>query len=151
MQNANTSTGNLRREGIARRLEATRRRFGLNQTAFAERLGFARRTYLSWERGDSEPPVTLLEALRSEFGVDPFWLLQGPGDLVVSYGAGIDWARMHRLHTEIAEMMRDLRLAPSPAQSSELVRGVFELLPDEEEVAMQRLRSTLGAMGSHND
>lgn len=151
MQNINSSIASPRRQGIARRLEAIRRRFGLNQTAFAQRLGFARRTYLSWERGDAEPPVTLLEALKKEFDVDPFWLLQGPGDMVVSHGASIDWNRMHRLHTEIAELMRDLGLAPSPAQVSELVRGVFELFPDEEATAIQRLRSTLGALRGAND
>lgn len=89
--------------------------------------------------------------MKKEFDVDPFWLLQGPGDMVVSHGASIDWNRMHRLHTEIAELMRDLRLAPNPAQVSELVRGVFELFPDEEANAIQRLRSTLGALQGAND
>ena len=94
--------------------------------------------------------MTLLEALKGEFEVDPFWLLQGPGDLVLAHGASIDWARMHRLHTTIAELMQDLRLAPSPAQMSELVRGVFELPPDEEAGAVQRLRSTLSTIHGSN-
>ncbi len=146
MQNINIATGENRRQGVARRLTAVRTHYGLNQTAFAERLGFARRTYLSWERGDADPPIWLLDSLKREFDVDPFWLMHGPGDRVASHGASIDWERLHRLQTIVWELMRELKLAPAPAQVSELVRGVFEAPSDEDAAAISRLRSTLSTL-----
>lgn len=146
MQNINIATGEDRREGIARRLTAVRTHHGLNQTAFAERLGFARRTYLSWERGDADPPVWLLDGLKREFDVDPFWLLHGPGDRVMPHGASIDWDRLSRLQDVVWIMMRELNLAPQPAQAHELARGLFETPQNEEAAAIARLRSTLSTL-----
>lgn len=87
-------------QDIARRLTAVRKWSGLNQTDFATRLGYPRRTYLSWERAEAPPPIWLLDGLKREFDVDPFWILHGPGDRVMRYGVGIDWNRLWKLQNE---------------------------------------------------
>lgn len=133
--------------GIGRRLEAVRHLFGLNQTAFAERLGFPRRTYLSWEKGGITPSAAFLERLVEEFQVDPIWLLSGPGDRPRYHGSTIDWDRMHRLHTIIHDMMIDLKRKPTAAQTSILVKGLYEVFPSEEADAIRRLREVLGTTG----
>lgn len=128
---------------IGRRLEAVRHLFGLNQSAFASRLGFPRRTYLSWERGGVTPSVACIERLVDEFQVDPIWLLSGPGDRPRYHGSSIDWDRMHRLHTIVYDMMKDLKLQPNAAGASVLVKGLFELFPMDEADAIRRLREAL--------
>lgn len=62
---------------MAQRLVRARQETGLTQAAFSARLGFSKRTYLSWERAEAPPPAVLLLALRREFGVDPAWILEG--------------------------------------------------------------------------
>jgi len=146
VRNTNTATVNDPNPGIARRLVAVRQHSGLNQSAFAARLGFARRTYLGWERGESDPPIWLLDALHQEFGIDPHWLLHGPGDRPRQYGAGLDWSRFSRLLVAVDEAARAAGLAPRPEQLCELARAVFEGPPEDEEGAIERLALTFSTM-----
>lgn len=146
MRNTNTATANDPSLGIARRLIAVRQHSGLNQSAFAARLGFARRTYLGWERGESDPPIWLLDALHQEFGIDPHWLLHGPGDRPRQYGAGLDWTRFSQLLVAVDEAARTAGLAPRPEQLCELTRAVFEGPPEDEEGAIERLALTFKTM-----
>lgn len=131
------------RARTGRRLEAVRNLFGLNQSAFAAQLGFARRTYVSWEKGGVTPSAALLERLVDEFQVDPIWLLRGPGDRPLFYGSTIDWDRMHRLHSVVQEMMVDLNLRPDAGRASVLVKGLYEVFPMDEADAIRRLREAL--------
>lgn len=126
-----------------RRLEAVRHLFGLNQSAFAARLGFPRRTYLSWERGGVTPSAAFIERLVDEFQVDPIWLLRGPGDRPLFNGSTIDWDRMHRLHTVVQDLMIDLKLQPDAGRASVLVKGLYEVFPIDEADAIRRLREAL--------
>ena len=146
MRNTNTATVNEPGEGVARRLMAVRQQSGLNQSAFAARLGFARRTYLGWERGESDPPIWLLDALHREFGIDPNWLLHGPGDRPRQYGAGLDWDRFSRLLTAVDQEARAAGLAPRPEQICELTRAIFEGAPAEEDREIERLALTFKTM-----
>lgn len=62
---------------IPNRLFLVRSESGLTQDAFAARLGYAKRTYLGWERGETAPQLGLLLALHREFNIDPLWVLAG--------------------------------------------------------------------------
>lgn len=65
---------------IGRRLAAVRAQEGLIQTEFADRLGISGRAYVNYERGEREIPAALLIALLNVFGIDPMWVLIGPGE-----------------------------------------------------------------------
>lgn len=62
---------------IPKRLLQIRSESGLTQDAFASRLGYPKRTYLGWERGETAPPIGLLVALKRAFKIDPAWVLEG--------------------------------------------------------------------------
>lgn len=64
---------------IGGRLVAAREAQQLSQVEFAERLGISPRAYQNYERGEREMPTTVLTALHAEFGIDPLWVLIGPG------------------------------------------------------------------------
>ncbi|EQD38243.1 transcriptional regulator, XRE family [mine drainage metagenome] len=65
---------------LGRRLMAVRATTGLSQGGFATSLGLSSRAYANYERGEREMPVALFRALYETYGIDPVWLLEGPGD-----------------------------------------------------------------------
>lgn len=65
---------------IGERLAALRNRVRLSQVDFAERLGISPRAYQNYERGEREVPAVVLKLLYEVFGVDPLWVLTGPGN-----------------------------------------------------------------------
>lgn len=64
---------------IGRRLAGARERLRLTQNEFAERIGLSPRAYQNYERGEREIPALALKTLYEVFGVDPLWVLTGPG------------------------------------------------------------------------
>ena len=69
-------------EAFGARLEATRRYHGrrtnrsrLKQNAFAEELGVEANRYRRWERGEIEPPLAALRAIRRLTGLSLDWLI----------------------------------------------------------------------------
>lgn len=64
---------------IGERLVAVREALRLTQVDFAERLEISPRAYQNYERGEREMPTTVLTALHATFGIDPLWVLVGPG------------------------------------------------------------------------
>lgn len=143
VRNSTSAISEDLRIGISRRLIQVRIRSGLNQTAFADRLGFARRTYLGWERAESDPSIWLLDALEREFDIDPLWLLRGPGDTPRAHGETIDWDRLGRLIDQAEKINDELNLTPSARQVMRHARGVFRSLPTDDEENLQRLTETL--------
>lgn len=116
---------------------------GLNQSQFAERLGFPKRTYLGWERAETQPPIGMLSAVRREFGIDPDWILHGPGDIPRRHASEIDWERLQRLLEEIRCFAYQIGLELSGGQLLDLARSVLEEAPEIEDVAMDRTKRTL--------
>ena len=64
---------------IGRRLAGARERYRLTQNEFAERIGLSPRAYQNYERGEREIPAAVLKTLYEVFGIDPLWVLTGPG------------------------------------------------------------------------
>ena len=52
-------------------------RGGMTQGDFAKGLGIGRNTLLRYEKGENEPPASILQKLITDFGADPQWLLMG--------------------------------------------------------------------------
>lgn len=64
---------------IGERLVAVRELLRLTQVDFAGRLEVSPRAYQNYERGERELPAAVLTALHATFGIDPLWILIGPG------------------------------------------------------------------------
>ena len=65
---------------VGERLKAVREKARLLQPEFAQRLGLAPRTYQNYEIGERTISAEAIKALYEMFGVDPVWLLSGPGN-----------------------------------------------------------------------
>ena len=135
-------------EVIARRLARVRADSGLNQGQFAERLGFPKRTYLGWERGETEPPIWMLTAMRGQFGVDPDWILHGPEDTPRRHAQDFDWERLGHLQQEIQDYAVQIGLSLGTTQLLILARTVFEEGLDAESSALERMKITIKALAS---
>lgn len=61
---------------ISERLRKERKKLGLSQGEFAERLGVHRNTQARYERGEREPDTAYLEAIQT-LGIDAFFVLTG--------------------------------------------------------------------------
>ena len=129
---------------LGRRLVAVRATTGLSQGGFATSLGLSSRAYANYERGEREMPVALFRALYETYGIDPVWLLDGPGDqpvkaatrtmdfpLVDSIIRWID-AELARTHKKLRPQARLRVLKAAYALSAETGRldaaGLTELL-----------------------
>ena len=147
MQQAATPLNNTV-EIIARRLARVRADSGLSQGQFAERLGFPKRTYLGWERAEAVPPIWMLTAMRRELGIDPDWILHGPGDIPRRHTYDFDWDRLGRLQQDIQDYAAQIGLALSASQLLVLARTVFEEGMDAEVSALDRMKTTIKALAS---
>jgi len=65
---------------VGERLKVVREKARLLQPEFAQRLGLAPRTYQNYEIGERTISAEAIKALYEMFGVDPVWLLSGPGN-----------------------------------------------------------------------
>lgn len=66
---------------IGRRLEAIRKKHRLPEHAMASRLALSMQSYRAYAQGRRQLPITLLHALRRDFGADLDWLVMGDGRL----------------------------------------------------------------------
>ena len=89
--------------GLGSRLSALRKEKGETQATFAARLGVPKSTYVAWERGEAEPPFSLLQKIlvafgqRAAFTTAGFALDQNPL-------AAIDWSGLGRLCEEVKKL-----------------------------------------------
>ena len=63
--------------GLAHRMKCARISLDLTQAQLAERLGIARQTLTGYEKGHTDPPVSLLAQFCGDYRIDPQWLLLG--------------------------------------------------------------------------
>lgn len=62
------------------RIKSVRKKIGLNQEDFAERIGLKQQTVTAYECGNREPSNQALTAIVREFGCSEHWLRTGEGD-----------------------------------------------------------------------
>jgi transcriptional regulator with XRE-family HTH domain len=67
--------------GTGERLRAARAATGLSQAAFADKIGVARPSYISYENGYREPSPDCVRAIYEEFQVSIEWLYNGQSAL----------------------------------------------------------------------
>ena len=64
---------------IGNRLQSVRKQNGQTQAQFAQALEISTNGYQNYERGLTEPPVSLLLKVSDTYDVDPLWLIIGRG------------------------------------------------------------------------
>lgn len=62
---------------IGARLQAERKRLGLNQDQFCEAVGVSKRTQAAYEAGTTDPTSVYLNAAASKLGVDVLFVVTG--------------------------------------------------------------------------
>lgn len=133
-------------DDIARRLLAVRLASSLNQEKFAQRLGFPKRTYLGWERAETEPPIRLLDAVERQFGIDPKWMLHGPGEIPRKHADDIDWVRLREIGSRVDALARRLGLDLDFAALHELAEAIYVEPPELEAQHLKTLEANLKAV-----
>jgi transcriptional regulator with XRE-family HTH domain len=68
-------------DSIGERLKLLRRKLGLTQVKFAEKLGRSKRSIQEWESGRNEPSERVLRLIEQTFSVNPEWLRHGKGEM----------------------------------------------------------------------
>lgn len=83
-----------------------RKRRSLTQAEFAATLGVPKSTYVSWERGEAEPPLRLASIVKESLGgraaAELFGLLDEPEHIQGS----IDWVELGKLCREVEAIAR---------------------------------------------
>ncbi len=100
----------------------------MSQGAFAATLGLSLRAYANYERGEREMPVVLFRALYETYGIDPVWLLAGPGSQPVKAATRtMDFALVEDIiqcvDAELATMGKKLK----PAMRLRILRAAYAL------------------------
>lgn len=67
--------------GIETRVKEVRKHLDMTQTEFGDALGVSRDVINSYERGRVVPTQTFTELLCMKYGVDPFWMETGEGEM----------------------------------------------------------------------
>lgn len=129
---------------MAQRLALIREQSGLNQADFAARLGFPKRTYLSWERMEREPPAALLKAILDVFDIDPAWVLAGPEALPRRSGDQ-SATRQLRLQRVIRGFADDLGVVLPMDEIENLASSALSLPVDHEDSVLAAIRDSFHA------
>lgn len=134
--------------GVATRLRLAREYAGLSQQQFADRLGYTRRQVISWEKAEATPPIWAVAGVRPACGIDPEWVLSGPGltPLVDTPALGTD--RLPRLRREVMKMGRDLGMELPQGSVEQVALLIAHEAPEAEKEAKKRVRKLLQALSS---
>jgi transcriptional regulator with XRE-family HTH domain len=128
------------------RIRAVRRRAGLSLDRFAAALGFSRRALINWEQNVGEPPIAVLAKLRQLYDVDPEWVVLGEDLAPRSHYGTIDWDRFDRIARDVDAACNQVGIELEPHVRTELVRGLFDDDPADDEANRKQLRRTLLAL-----
>jgi|SRR6185312_1924349 len=129
---------------LGQRLVAVRADTGLSQGAFADTLGLSLRAYANYERGEREMPVALFRALYETYGIDPIWLLDGPGEQPIKAATRtMDFALVDQIircvDAELAALGRKLK----PAMRLRILKAAYALSAEKGRVEPSQVKELL--------
>ena len=129
---------------IGRRLSSIREAFALTQIDIADRLGVTSRAYANYERGEREMPLAVLRALYERFGVDPVWIMTGPGvEPVMAGHRRIDADLLESVIALVEEGLRKSHRTLKPEKMAKLIRLAYEHCAEQGQVDSPRVREML--------
>ncbi len=76
------------------RLKKIREKYGLNQSAFAARIGVSRAAVCKFEKGESNLSSSTIINICREFNINESWLRDGSGDMLIDKSAESEVARI---------------------------------------------------------
>lgn len=129
---------------IGRRIAAVRASSGLSQNEFAESLGLSPRAFANYERGEREMPVALFRKLCESRGIDPLWLLIGPGEEPVRVTERrVDGELLEAIVQMIEEWLIKHRRTLKPPKKARLIRLAYEHYSEQGQVDTSHLNDML--------
>jgi transcriptional regulator with XRE-family HTH domain len=129
---------------IGKRLLIVREAFALTQTAMAQRLGVTLRAYANYERGEREMALAVMHALYLRFGVDPVWVMAGPGLEPVMVGQRrLDGDLLERIIALVDKGLSKSRRSLKPEKMARLIRLAYEHCVDQGSVDKPRIAQML--------
>jgi len=116
---------------IASRLKFVRG--NLSREKFAELIGIHKNTVGRYERGESEPELTIASKICSEFGIDPRWLLlgEGPQPVISSFRHKTEFD-ISKGNTRFISIMRDGQEESTNENVELLAQIVLNLIREKE-------------------
>jgi transcriptional regulator with XRE-family HTH domain len=135
-------------QGVATRLRLARESGGLSQQEFADRVGYTRRQVIAWEGASATPPIWAIAAVRRLCGIDPEWVLTGPGLVPLSKVPEVKADRMPRLRKDVLRMARDAGMELPPGSVENVALLIAQETPEAEREAKKRVRGMLRALSS---
>ncbi len=106
------------------RIKELRKKLGLNQTEFGEKLGIKQSSVAGYERGARIPLDTVIASICREFNVNEEWLRNGTGEMFV---------KMNR-QQKLANMTAMLFKEEETSFKNRLFNALSELNDDEWEL-----------------
>ena len=116
------------------RIKEVRRKSGLSQTKFGERLGVSLSAVQQWELGMTAPRDSAIKLMSQEFGVNETWLRTGDGEPAVS----------KTREQELAGLFRNLMADRPESFRSMLVSTLLRFDPEGPEwAALEKLYDSI--------
>lgn len=93
---------------VGENLKARRKAAKLSQAAMAEIAGVSKNTYISYEKDDTSPQVSAIEALANHFGCSTDELIREPGERSVKQELRALFSRFDRLPESVKPQARSM-------------------------------------------
>jgi transcriptional regulator with XRE-family HTH domain len=130
---------------LGQRLAATRAALGLTQAQFAHSMGVAARTYENYERGTRELPAAVMRNLLEIHGLDPRWLLTGPGVTPVwATSSGVNRVLMQQVIRVVAKELTAANVQFTPTKYAQFIELCYDLACETGSVKASRFRDLIG-------
>lgn len=110
------------------RIKALRKRLGLTQQAFADRLKIARGNIGAYEVGKNAPSDAVISLICKEFDVSENWLRTGEGEMFVKLSEDEEIASL------VSDVLEDGKNNPFYGIILDIMRTYNELSPASQEV-----------------
>lgn len=118
------------------RIKEVRKKSGLNQTDFGNKLGLAQTTIAGYENGSRTVPASAILSICREFNVSETWLRTGLGDMFTAKSRS----------EEMAQLVQNLLSDRPDSFRSALIATLLRLDPDGPEwAAIERIYSGIAA------
>lgn len=129
---------------LGQRLAAVRAGASLSQGAFADTLGLSLRAYANYERGEREMPVALFRALYETYGIDPVWLLAGPGEQPIKAATRtMDFALVDQIIRYVDIELATIGKKLKPAMRLRILKAAYALSTEKGRVEPGQVKELL--------
>lgn len=113
----------------------------------AEKIGVSKSALASYERGETEPSASALQAYRREYGLNVVWLISGDGEQMFEDPAkapapavNFDIVLLQQLHDTVQAVYIECKRTPPPravtADAGELYNELLAMVADVRDKAV---------------